>query len=262
MKFDKVLSIIDNSALSKKEITALFVWYHINILGNDDVDAKTINQYFIDAALPPHNVTRLKSHLRDNKSYVKNGKLNCYKLSRTAQKELFEKYSSYFEEVPKCFTEKVNIYTIPFLTEDDINNAYQMAEMYVTLHCLENSVRKFIETTLSKSLGEKWWDSVKTNELERKLAERKSKEQKQKWLSTRGAASPLYYLDWGDLVKIIRKREELFSNHMFNLKFIELRLEELENTRNIIAHNGILPDSTEFDRVKLYINDWCKQMQP
>lgn len=260
--FDKVLSIIDESGLSKTDITLLFTWYHICVLGNDNIDAKIINQYFIDASLPPHNITRLKNYLKSDKAYVKNGKLDCYKLSRFTQNELSEKYSSYFENSPKRFSESIDIYSIPFLTEMDINAANKMAEMYVTLYCLENSVRKFIEKTLSKNLGENWWESIKSSDLERKFKERKNKEERNRWLSPRGIVSPLFYLDWGDLVKIIRKREDLFSNYC-SLKFLELRLEELENTRNIIAHNGCLPDdSSEFDRVKLYISDWCKQVQP
>ena len=84
---------------------------------------------------------------------------------------------------------------------------------------------------------------------------------KKKWLSPRGSISPLYYLDWGDLVKIIRKNEAIFNTYFPSIKFVELKLEELENIRNIVAHNGVLPDDSEFERVKLYFNDWCKQLK-
>jgi hypothetical protein len=135
-----------------------------------------------------------------------------------------------------------------------------MAGLYIILHCLENSVRKFIIDILEKKIGSNWWDKAKNAELEKKIKERKEKEAKNKWLSPRGSLSPLYYLDWGDLVKIIRKFETDFKSFFDEMKFVELRLEELEKVRNIIAHNGVLPSNDDFDRVVLHFKDWCKQV--
>ena len=72
---------------------------------------------------------------------------------------------------------------------------------------------------------------------------------------------PLFYLDWSDLLKIIRKYENLFTPFIADLKFIELRFEELERVRNIIAHNGIIPDKNDINRLILYFQDWCKQLK-
>jgi hypothetical protein len=96
--------------------------------------------------------------------------------------------------------------------------------------------------------------------LEKKVKERKEKETKNKWLSPRGKSSPLFYIDWGDLVKIIRKFENDFKPFIDEMKFVELRLDELEKVRNIIAHNGVLPSSDDFDRVILHFKDWCRQV--
>lgn len=148
----------------------------------------------------------------------------------------------------------------PFLNYDDWQNASKMAQVYVILHSFENSVRKFIELNLQNEIGANWWDSVKNDELNKKYLDRKNKEQKHKWISQRGNISPLYYLDWSDLVKIIRKKEDIFCKYVNNIKFIELRIEELELTRNIIAHNGIMPSQDDIDRIMLYFKDWCKQL--
>ena len=44
-----------------------------------------------------------------------------------------------------------------------------------------------------------------------------------------------------------------------DIKFVELRFEELERVRNITAHNGFLPNSEDFQRVILSFKDWCRQ---
>lgn len=110
-------------------------------------------------------------------------------------------------------------------------------------------------------MGADWWNTIKSTDLERKYLDRKSKEEKQKWISPRGVNSPLFYLDWSDLVKIIRKEESRFTPYLNDIKFVEMRFEELERTRNIIAHNGILPSDDDFDRLILYFKDWCKQLK-
>ena len=134
-----------------------------------------------------------------------------------------------------------------------------MAELYIILHCLENSVRNFICDVLTRKIGANWWENAKNAELAKKFKERKEKEMKNKWLSPRGKASPLFYLDWGDLVKIIRKFEFDFTPFIDEVKFVELRLDELEKIRNIIAHSGVIPSNDDFDRVILHFKDWCKQ---
>jgi hypothetical protein len=148
----------------------------------------------------------------------------------------------------------------PFLTDEDILNAGKMAELYLILHCYENSVRRFIHTIMSSELGDGWWEVVATDAMKNTVKSRMEKEEKQKWLSARGSTSPLYYLEWGDLVKLIRKKESAFLPHIGSLKFIENRFEELEALRNIVAHNGVLPSKDDFDRVILSFRDWCRQI--
>ncbi|MFC2047498.1 Swt1 family HEPN domain-containing protein [Chloroflexota bacterium] len=90
------------------------------------------------------------------------------------------------------------------------------------------------------------------------MGERKAREAKRKWLSSRGA-DELNYMDCGDLVTLIRKSPKEFETFIGSTKFAELKLEELENLRNTTAHNGVLPDY-EIGRIELYFKDWCKQI--
>jgi hypothetical protein len=148
----------------------------------------------------------------------------------------------------------------PFLSDSDISNAHKMAELYVILHCYENSVRHFIENTLSRELGNDWWEEVASDKMKALVEGRQGKEQKERWLSPRGKTSPLYYLEWGDLVKLIRKEQDIFLPYIGSLRFVENRFEELESLRNIVAHNGVLPSEDDFQRVIISFRDWCRQL--
>lgn len=133
-----------------------------------------------------------------------------------------------------------------------------MGQVYVAIHCLENSVRNVIRKVLKDTLGAQWWDKAASTPMKKTVIDRKSREAKNKWLTSRGA-DELNYIDWGDLVTLIRKFPREFEAFIGNTKFAELKLEELENLRNTIAHNGVLPDD-EIARVELYFKDWCKQV--
>jgi hypothetical protein len=249
------------SEQTKKFETVLsFIWFHQYKTKQSDITVKEINQYFSDAHLATYNPTYLKKDITKSSSATKGTKKESYKLARKKLEELDAKYLPHMNK-EIAITELANIGITPFLTVDEIDAARKMAELYIILHCLENSVRNFIDYTLTKNVGSDWWDKAKNKELEQKLKERKDKEIKNKWLSPRGKASPLFYLDWGDLVKIIRKFESDFTPYIEDVKFVELRLEELEKIRNIIAHNGVIPSKDDFDRVILHFKDWCKQLK-
>ena len=149
----------------------------------------------------------------------------------------------------------------PFLDDEDVEAAHTMADLYAILHCYENSVRRLVDTVLQKGLGTEWWHDVASGSMQRAVRERIAREEKEKWLSPRGGRSPLYYLDWGDLEKIMRKKEELFVQHIGSLRFIESRFGDLESLRNIVAHNGTLPSVDDFNRALISFRDWRKQMQ-
>ena len=145
--------------------------------------------------LATYNPTYLKKDLSKSSGATKGTKKDSYKLARKKLEELDAKYLPYMDK-EIAITELANISITPFLTADEIDGARKMAELYIILHCLENSVRNFIDYTLTKKIGSDWWDKAKNSDLEKKLKERRDKETKNKWLSPRGKASPLFYLDW------------------------------------------------------------------
>lgn len=150
----------------------------------------------------------------------------------------------------------------PFLSYDDISNARKMSELYIILHCYENSVRCLIDKVLTDVYGTNWWEKVANNDMKTSVESRKNTEKTKRWLSPRGQTSPLYYLEWGDLVKLIRKEENHFLSFIGSLKFVENRFEELESLRHIVAHNGRLPSDEDFHRVRIWFGDWCRQLSP
>ncbi len=126
------------------------------------------------------------------------------------------------------------------------------------MHCYENSARTLVEQVLQKKLGDNWWEIAANAAQKGKVKARKEAEGKHCWLTPRGN-KPLYYIDWGDLLSLIRKYEEDFLPYIKDIKFVELRFEELERVRNITAHNGFLPNNEDFQRVILPFKDWCRQ---
>ena len=243
----------------KIDSVILFMWYHHTILEKESISIVDINQYFSDAHLPQNNVSRLKNSLRRDVRVTKGVALNSYKLNLKELNHLNNKYNNLVEKESEVKV-RANLYLTPFLDKDQLRGAEKMSQLYIILYCWENSVRKFIEKCLTSNLGQNWWEITKNQDLEKKVSSRKSKEEKQKWTSPRGTKSPLYYLDWGDLVKIIRKHEDIFKARVSDIKFIELRLEELERLRNIIAHNGLVPEENDIDRIIVHFKDWCNQI--
>ena len=156
--------------------------------------------------------------------------------------------------------ELANVVDAPYLQDSDIVSSRKMSELYIILHCYENSVRRFVEKTLLNEYGESWWEKVASNNQKQRLDKRKKDEKEQKWISPRSSNSPLYYLNWGDLVNLIRKEEKLFIPYIGSLIFVESRFGELESLRNIVAHNGVLPSEDDFQRVIISFRDWCRQI--
>ncbi len=256
-KFCKTLNIDE---LSKIEQAIMFMWFHQKKTEEFEFDNSIINSYFEKLHLPKYNITNLKNDLNKSKKVIKGSKKGTYKLSRNTLSDIEDIAGNIFKEnEPINVSEVANLSLTPFLNEKEIESARKMAELYLVIHCFENSVRKLIEDVLSNTLGTNWFNLAASSSIQNKYNERSLKEKKHKWLAPRGI-SPLFYIDWGDLVTLIRKYPNEFSHKIPDLKFVELRLEELEKIRNIVAHNGTLQLDEDFQRVILYFKDWCKQL--
>lgn len=242
---------------TKEKQAEAIMWFHLKETGISEITLATINQYFEKASLPKLNVTRAKAAFTKNKNVHKGIKPGTYKLSLPSINMHEEAYGYLWKRTPK-FEDIANIFETPYLSGTDISQAQKMAELYVILNCYENSARALVTYVLQKKYGDGWWELSASAPQKNKVKSRKESEAKHQWLTPRGG-NPLYYIDWGDLLSIIRKYETDFLPYIKELKFVELRFEELERIRNITAHNGFLPNEEDFQRVVLSFKDWCRQ---
>jgi hypothetical protein len=106
----------------------------------------------------------------------------------------------------------------------------------------------------------KWWDEVNVvpAEVKKKVKNRQKQEGKNRWHYKRGSHE-IFYTDFGDLSSIISNNWKEFESLFPNLRWIQAKLEEVEQSRNIIAHNNPLP-KREFNRIDIIFEDLRKQL--
>jgi Swt1-like HEPN len=107
-------------------------------------------------------------------------------------------------------------------------------------------------------MGASWWASGTSSEVRKKVEQRQEKEGGNRWHIRRGAQE-IYYTDFGDLIVIIRNNWSVFEDPFPDQNWIANRLTELEASRNIIAHSNTL-DERELTRVRMYLQDWTRQV--
>jgi hypothetical protein len=147
----------------------------------------------------------------------------------------------------------------PFLPKKLINDAVQMAKIYPILYLFENSVRNLIQIVLQQKYGSNWWDSKVPNGVKQDVEKRLLKEEANRWHGKRGAHK-IFYTNIGDLNSIISTNWDDFKDIFPNQAWIKSRIDEIELSRNIIAHNNPLSDR-DIKRLKLYFGDWVKQIK-
>jgi hypothetical protein len=117
------------------------------------------------------------------------------------------------------------------------------AEAYELLRQLEESLRKLIEKTLS-SISSDWWIERVPGDVKTNAEDRKQKNDRQwPWL-TGTNLHPIYYVDFPDYVKIIRKKDnwhDVFVRVFKDEESISVKLREVEPIRNAVAHARPLP---------------------
>lgn len=136
--------------------------------------------------------------------------------------------------------------------------AKAMQRSFRTLFVLENVVRSLIDERLTDKYGANWFDSKATAPMKGKLSDRKAKEEKNQWHTGRNK-EPLFYMDFGDLAKLIVNNWSEFEDLLPTQSWVQSRLDEAERSRNVIAHTNIL-SSEEASRLDMYLRDWIKQI--
>ena len=144
------------------------------------------------------------------------------------------------------------------VAEEVRGGAYAMQRSYRMLFALENIVRSLIVERLNNRFGNSWFDEKATSDMKRKKSDREAKEQKNQWHTGRNR-HPIYYMDFGDLSKLIVNNWPEFDDLLPSQSWVISRLEEAERSRNVIAHTNIL-SSEEASRLEMYLRDWIKQI--
>lgn len=129
---------------------------------------------------------------------------------------------------------------------------------YLAFFCLENAVRELVTDRLLEIHGSDWWEACVPSAVRTKVEQRREKEGVNRWHVQRGA-NEIYYTDFGDLLKIIQGRWVDFEDLFPDQHWVANRLNDLEASRNIIAHSNLL-DTREITRVNMYLQDWLRQV--
>jgi len=133
------------------------------------------------------------------------------------------------------------------------NNALEMARLYAVLFCFENEIRDFIRDALEEKEGLDWLDKLPPK-IKEQAASRRDTALKDSWLE--GEKSDLLgFVDFGQLAQIIVAKWDHFKDILPTQHWLKQRMDELEKSRNFIAHNRMLLPS-EFQRLYMYIADW------
>jgi hypothetical protein len=148
--------------------------------------------------------------------------------------------------------------TDPLLPPKIINEAIQMAGVYRILYVFENSVRNLVMKVMSSEHGDKWWELKVGYTIKKKVSDRIKKEYKNRWHGKRGA-HPIFYTDIEDLKSIITTNWKSFKNFFPNQQWVTVRIDEIEMSRNIVAHNNPL-EKRDIQRLEIYLGDWIKQI--
>jgi ribonucleotide reductase alpha subunit len=160
----------------------------------------------------------------------------------------------------EIISNNVDYQSIQTLPTDIKDKGVEMAEVYLYLYCIENTIRIFIENVCKAKYGENYFQSiVVSNSVRNSINTRKNEEQKNLWLSFRRGSSDLFYLDFSDLSAIITNNWDLFKQYFPEQAWISTKLTEMSKCRNLIAHNSYVGQH-EKELMRLYYHSILKQI--
>jgi hypothetical protein len=139
-----------------------------------------------------------------------------------------------------------------------IHDAVKMSAAYVSLFCLENAARELIAERLLERNGVDWWESCVPTKVRGAVEKLREKEQANRYHSPRSSAA-IGYTMLGHLAQIIIANWDDFSDIFPDQAWVTSRFNDLEMSRNIIMHTGVLP-SLELERIESIARDWTRQV--
>lgn len=153
-----------------------------------------------------------------------------------------------------------------FLHEIDekyVQQSKSMITVYTAITAFENATREFVFKTLLGAYENDWWNRGVQESIRSKAQTKKVNESNVKWHVSRGDAM-MSFLEFGDLSKIICSNDnwiffEPFFSFTKSQEWIRSLFEDIEKSRNVIMHSGIL-DDLDIVRVGINIRDWLHQI--
>jgi hypothetical protein len=143
------------------------------------------------------------------------------------------------------------------LDERFVQEARQMAQVYVLIAAFENSVRELISSTLKEEVGENWWATCVSDKIRQQAAQRMEEEEKIRWHTPRGN-DPINFTMLPNLLNIIRQNQDRFPL-LPNIEWASNIFEVIERSRNVIMHSGRV-SKRDMARLGTFIRDWAAQV--
>ena len=163
--------------------------------------------------------------------------------------------TSDLEEIQSSVSNK----SFQLLPDDIKDKGKEMSEVYIYLYCVENSLRLFIDNVFISKVGNDYLTKISIPySVKKSIQVRKELEQKNQWIGIRGNVD-LFYLDFKDLSNIIVANWDLFKEYFPDQHWLNVKIDELGNCRNLIAHNSYV-SSLERDVIRLNYNQILKQI--
>lgn len=135
----------------------------------------------------------------------------------------------------------------------DYDDSLPMTNAYRSLFKIENYLRRFIEKKLVENFNDDWFSRGISRTISEGIDKRKSDEAQMPWQVSE-TNSNMDYLQFPQLKNIITTNWEIFSSSFNDQAAITLRLDQLEEIRNSIAHTRILTQDS-LERLEKYSQD-------
>jgi len=135
-----------------------------------------------------------------------------------------------------------------YFSRDLRERAQKMTYAYCLFYCFENEVRVLVAQRLLERKGANWWEDAVPANVRKRVENKKTEIESNKWHQATIGADINHTL-FGDLSSIIIAQWQEFEELFPDQHWVQVRLNELERSRNIIAHGNELPNG----RVKFFV---------
>ncbi|GLR92691.1 hypothetical protein IVB40_34965 [Bradyrhizobium sp. 40] len=136
--------------------------------------------------------------------------------------------------------------------------AAKMASVFALFFCVENSCRELVTERLLERHGIDWWETCVPTKIKTAVQSLKEAEEHHRYHTTRSSES-IGYTTFGNLAQVVIARWQDFEDLFPDQAWIVSRFKDMEMSRNIIMHTGILAP-IEIDRVESIARDWVRQV--